>query len=108
LAPWRWREVVAGDEVGKPFGCAEAQAVRLGERGEGLEVGWAVGSEVGQVAEEVLEPGWADQPFTADRWHRRFWTWHSLCAEHGLSNREAVEAMTALAVAMAPQQDANQ
>ncbi|HCT76120.1 MAG TPA: TetR family transcriptional regulator [Micromonosporaceae bacterium] len=25
-----------------------------------------------------------------------FWTWRSLCIEHGLSNREAVEAMAAL------------
>jgi AcrR family transcriptional regulator len=53
------------------------------------------------------------EPFDTDRGLRRrlravlahavsFWTWHSLCAEHGLSDREAVEAMTALAVATAP------
>jgi hypothetical protein len=52
------------------------------------------------------------EPFDTDRGRRRrlravlahavsFWTWHSLCAEHGLSDREAVEAMTALAVATA-------
>lgn len=29
-----------------------------------------------------------------------FWTWHSLCAEHGLSDREAVEAMTGMILAI--------
>jgi AcrR family transcriptional regulator len=29
----------------------------------------------------------------------RFWTWRSLCVEQGLADREAVEAMTALAEA---------
>jgi hypothetical protein len=44
------------------------------------------------------------EPFDTDRGRRHrlravlahavsFWTWHSLCAEHGLSDREAVEAM---------------
>lgn len=27
-----------------------------------------------------------------------FWTWHSLCIDHGLDNPEAVEAMTAMVV----------
>jgi AcrR family transcriptional regulator len=31
-----------------------------------------------------------------------FWTWRSLCVEHGLSDREAVDAMIALARAFAP------
>lgn len=31
-----------------------------------------------------------------------FWTWRSLCMEHGLSDREAVGAMTALAVVQRP------
>ena len=30
-----------------------------------------------------------------------FWTWRSLCLDHGLTNREATEAMTALAMATA-------
>ncbi|HEV2260066.1 MAG TPA: TetR family transcriptional regulator [Streptosporangiaceae bacterium] len=30
-----------------------------------------------------------------------FWTWHSLCAEHGLSDQEAVEVMTATVLAVA-------
>jgi len=30
-----------------------------------------------------------------------FWTWRSLCLEHGLSDREATEAMTALVMATA-------
>ena len=30
-----------------------------------------------------------------------FWTWRSLCLDHGLSNREATEAMTALVLATA-------
>ena len=32
-----------------------------------------------------------------------FWTWRSLCLDQGLTNREAVEAMTALAMATAGQ-----
>ena len=30
-----------------------------------------------------------------------FWTWRSLCVDHGMTNREAVEAMTALVMATA-------
>ena len=30
-----------------------------------------------------------------------FWTWRSLCLEHGLTDREATEAMTALVMATA-------
>jgi AcrR family transcriptional regulator len=30
-----------------------------------------------------------------------FWTWQSLCADHGLTNREAVDAMVALVTAVA-------
>lgn len=31
-----------------------------------------------------------------------FWTWRSLCLDNGLTNRSAVSAMTALALAVAP------
>jgi AcrR family transcriptional regulator len=31
-----------------------------------------------------------------------FWTWRSLCLDHGLTNRSAVAAMTTLALAVAP------
>lgn len=31
-----------------------------------------------------------------------FWTWHSLCMEHGLSDAEAVEVMTSAVLAAAP------
>jgi AcrR family transcriptional regulator len=31
-----------------------------------------------------------------------FWTWHSLCVDHGLGNTAAVEAMTALALSASP------
>lgn len=52
------------------------------------------------------------QPFPTRGAHRRrlgavlghsvsFWTWRSLCLDNGLSNRAAVEAMTALALATA-------
>jgi hypothetical protein len=52
------------------------------------------------------------KPFAATGAHRRrlsavlghatsFWTWRSLCVEHGLSDREAVDAMAALALATA-------
>jgi AcrR family transcriptional regulator len=34
-----------------------------------------------------------------------FWTWRSLCVEHGLSESEAVDAISALALAMAPRGD---
>lgn len=51
-------------------------------------------------------------PFVTTRARRRrlsailghaasFWTWRSLCIEHGLSDREARDAMTATAVAVA-------
>jgi hypothetical protein len=30
-----------------------------------------------------------------------FWTWRSLCLDHGLSDPEAVQAMTTLALAIA-------
>jgi len=33
-----------------------------------------------------------------------FWTWRSLCLDHGLTNREAAEAMTALALTTAGQE----
>ena len=50
------------------------------------------------------------EPFDASRGQRRrlralighacsFWTWHSLCVDHGLSDREAVDAMTGLVLA---------
>lgn len=53
------------------------------------------------------------QPFPAGRRRGRrlravlahavsFWTWRSLCLENGLTDREAVEAMTALVLATAP------
>lgn len=35
-----------------------------------------------------------------------FWTWRSLCIDHGLTNREAIQAMTALALATATPQRA--
>jgi AcrR family transcriptional regulator len=35
-----------------------------------------------------------------------FWTWRSLCLDNGLTNREAVEAMTALALATAEEDGA--
>jgi len=35
-----------------------------------------------------------------------FWTWRSLCIDHGLTDREATEAMTALVVATATPQRA--
>ncbi|HKQ02304.1 MAG TPA: helix-turn-helix domain-containing protein [Actinomycetes bacterium] len=52
------------------------------------------------------------EPFASTRAQRRrlravlghavsFWTWRSLCLEGGLSDREAVDAMTALALATA-------
>lgn len=52
------------------------------------------------------------QPFTVTSTRRQrlgavlghavsFWTWRSLCIDHGLSNRAAVDAMTALALATA-------
>lgn len=31
-----------------------------------------------------------------------FWTWHSLCMEHGLADHEAVEVMTRAVLAAAP------
>lgn len=31
-----------------------------------------------------------------------FWTWHSLCMEHGLADHEAVEVMTSAVLAAAP------
>jgi AcrR family transcriptional regulator len=52
------------------------------------------------------------EPFAGNRAQRRrlgavlghavsFWTWHSLCIQHRLSDREAVEAMATLALATA-------
>lgn len=52
------------------------------------------------------------EPFTVSRAQRRrlgavlghtisFWTWRSLCLHHGLSDREAIEAMATLALATA-------
>lgn len=52
------------------------------------------------------------KPFAAAGTHRRrlravvghavsFWTWRSLCIEHGLSDRDAVDAMTALVLTTA-------
>jgi AcrR family transcriptional regulator len=52
------------------------------------------------------------EPFAGSRAQRRriravlghavsFWTWRSLCSQHGLSDREAVEAMATLALATA-------
>jgi len=35
-----------------------------------------------------------------------FWTWRSLCIDHGLTNREATDAMTALVLATATSQRA--
>jgi AcrR family transcriptional regulator len=34
-----------------------------------------------------------------------FWTWRSLCVEHGLSNQHAVRAMTALVLNYAPEDE---
>jgi AcrR family transcriptional regulator len=31
-----------------------------------------------------------------------FWTWHSLCLDHGLTDAEAVDAMTAMVLAITP------
>lgn len=68
----------------------------------------AIAQRDGHFAEVLLEP------FRASKARRRrlgavvghataFGTWRSLCIEHGLSDRDATEAMTALAVAVAGQ-----
>lgn len=31
-----------------------------------------------------------------------FWTWHSLCLDHGLTDAEAVDAMTGMVLAITP------
>jgi hypothetical protein len=31
-----------------------------------------------------------------------FWTWHSLCLDHGLTDAEAVDAMTGMVLAVTP------
>jgi hypothetical protein len=31
-----------------------------------------------------------------------FWTWHSLCLDHGLTDTEAVDAMTGMVLAITP------
>lgn len=65
----------------------------------------AIAQRDGLFREVLLEP------FVATKARRRqlgavlghataFWTWRSLCIEHGLSDREATDAMTAMAVAV--------
>jgi AcrR family transcriptional regulator len=68
-----------------------------------------------QRAVEGIDRHYCDvllEPFAGTRTQRRrlravvghavsFWTWRSLCLQHGLSDREAVEAMVTLALATA-------
>src|SRR5215472_15778933 len=60
LCAW-WRgEPVPGDEPGKPVRLAELQTVPVGQRPDVAGLPRPSGGEVGQLAEEVLEPGRAD------------------------------------------------
>src|SRR5258708_1989654 len=53
-------QVVTGDYVGQPVRPPELDAIAAGEGHQLLEIGWTGGEDLGQLTEEILEAGRAD------------------------------------------------
>ena len=80
--------MVPPDQLGQPVRLAELQAIPVGQRDDLGELRRPGRGEVGHLTEEVLEPGRADH------------------LDQGLTDTEAVNAMTGMVLALIPEPQA--